>query len=75
MKIILILVIVFFSLIIAFNLWMKNTLKETATEIQVTTTLPVSNAKEVSKTPKASDETSEELFEDADSGQEKLLLQ
>jgi hypothetical protein len=54
---------------------MRNTLKETATEIQVTTTLPVSNAKEVSKTPKASDETSEELFEDADSGQEKLLLQ
>jgi len=75
MKIILILVIFFFLLIITFNLWMKNTLKEATTEIQITTTMPASKDEAVSKAPKAIDETSEELFEDTDSGQEKLLLQ
>jgi hypothetical protein len=54
---------------------MKNTLKEATTEIQVTATLPVSKAEAVNKTSKATDEESEELFEDIDSGQEKLLLQ
>jgi len=59
LKTMLILVIVFFSLVILFNIWMKSALRESSTDIKTTTTLAAPKSKAAEKSLKIVDEKTE----------------